>query len=117
MAAPATASMSRGTRTMPSTSEYSVCSRKWTNAGRPALATRDDMRRILPSHGRETLPVKPAGSDACQARQMILSGITFVLLEPVVRIQHGHAGHEGVPGCLRKDRRRTDLADARIAAD
>src|SRR5688572_10094309 len=117
MPAPATASMSRGTRTMPSTSEYSVCSRKWTNAGQPALATRDDMRGILPSHGRETLPVKPAGSDACQARQVVHRGITLVPLESVVRTQHGHAGHESVPGCLREDRRCTDLADERIALD
>src|SRR5687767_5568552 len=117
MAAPATACMSRGTRTMPSTSEYSVCSRKWTNAGRPALAKPDDMRGILPSHGRETLPVKPAWTDACQARQMVLRGVALVPLEPVIRIQHGHSGHESVPGRLRKDGGCADLADARVTPD
>ena len=44
MPAAATACMSRGTRTMPSTSEYSVCSRRWTNAGLPARAKGVGMR-------------------------------------------------------------------------
>ena len=85
MPAPATACMSRGTRTMPSTSEYSVCSRRWTNAGLAGAGLGRWHARDLTAHGREAAPVKPAGTELAQARQMVLSRVALVPLEPVVR--------------------------------
>src|SRR5688572_11888193 len=117
MAAPATACMSRGTRTMPSTSEYSVCNRRWTNAGLPARTEGVGMRGSLPSHGRKTVPVEPAGPDSLETRQMVFGGIALVALEAIFGVERRHACHEGVAAGLGQDRRSADLADSGVPCD
>src|SRR5688572_16103022 len=64
MPAAATACMSLGTRTMPSRSEYSVCSRRWTNAGLPARAEGMDMLGQLCTRGVERVARALRGHEA-----------------------------------------------------
>src|SRR5688572_9349725 len=109
--------MSRGTRTMPSRSEYSVCSRRWTNAGLPARAEGFNIRGILPPHGSKAAPVKAAGADSLKTCQMVLGGIALVALEAVLRVEDRHACHEGVAAGLGQDRRSADLADPGVPCD
>src|SRR5918994_2382267 len=111
MPAAATECMRRGTRTMPSTSEYSVCTRRWTNGGVPVASVRS-----MPGFYRcEAAAVQAAGADARQFPEVPRGRIALVLGEAIVRVDGGRMRHPGVAGDLGEDRRRTDLADHGVA--
>src|SRR3569833_3512943 len=101
----ATAPTSSSTRTTLSISEYSVCSRKWTNS---------DIRRHHPIHhftsrlkshldGAEGFAMQGRGLLAPQGCQMLRRAVSLVVGELEARITHIQLLHHGIAAGFRED--------------
>src|SRR5512146_2222388 len=127
MPAAATASMSSGTRTTLSISEYSVCRRRCTKPadtsglrvgarqGQLALDVGKDSERH--SHRVEGAAVLGRGLAVAQRLEMRRRAIALVRRELEARIAGIERLHHGVPMGLRENGSRADRGDARIALD
>src|SRR6187551_255806 len=69
------------------------------------------------AHGREGRAVDRAGPELLERAQVLVSRVTEVVLEAVLRITPMQPAHEPIAADLRQDRRRTDLGQQIVAVD
>src|SRR5271169_4860777 len=110
MPAAKAAAINSGTRTIPSSSEYSVCNRRWTNEVMTLGALGE-------AHRLEGAAMQRTGAMKYKPPLVILGRIAFVTCERILRIDRIHMIHITIPGRFRQNGGGADGRLCGVAAD